>query len=107
MVTAETAVAIPVLVAVTLAMIWLVTVGIAQVKVTDAAREAARAAARGEPVDQAVSLARQAAPGADVAVDARGEEVTVTVSQQLSPLGLFQHLGPARVEGHAVAAAER
>ena len=51
-VTAETSVVLPLLVAVTLAMVWLVAVGLAQMRATDAAREAARALARGESGDR-------------------------------------------------------
>ena len=87
MVTAETAVVLPVLVAVTLAMVWLLTLGVAQMKVTDAAREAARALARGEPVDRAVQLAQQAAPGSAVTVETSDGMVVVTVRQDVAPPG--------------------
>jgi Flp pilus assembly protein TadG len=87
MVTAETAVVLPVLVAVTLAMVWLLTLGVAQMKVTDAAREAARALARGEPADRAVELAERAAPGASVTIQHDEGMVVVTVRQAVSPPG--------------------
>jgi len=87
MVTAETAVVLPVLVAVTLAMVWLLTLGVAQMKVTDAAREAARALARGEPADRAVELAERAAPGASVTIEDDDGMVVVTVRQDVSPPG--------------------
>jgi Flp pilus assembly protein TadG len=87
MVTAETAVVLPVLVAVTLAMVWLLTLGVAQMKVTDAAREAARGLARGEPADRAVELAERAAPGASVTIEYDEGMVVVTVRQEVSPPG--------------------
>jgi Flp pilus assembly protein TadG len=105
MVTAETAVALPVLVAVTLAMVWLLTLGVAQMKVTDAAREAARALARGESAERAVELAEQAAPGASVTVEAEEGTVVVTVRQDLSPPGgvLSGAFGAAEVRSSATA----
>lgn len=105
MVTAETAVALPVLVAVTLAMVWLLTLGVAQMKVTDAAREAARALARGEPADRAVTLAEQAAPGATVTIEDDGGMVVVTVRQGVSPPGgvLTGAFGVAEVRSSATA----
>ena len=45
-VTAELALGTPLLVAVTVVLAWLLAVGVAQVRVQDAARETARAAAR-------------------------------------------------------------
>ena len=45
--TAELALGLPLLLAVTVGLVWLLAVGAAQVRVVDAAREAARAAARG------------------------------------------------------------
>jgi Flp pilus assembly protein TadG len=88
MVTAETAVVLPVLLIVLGAAIAAVTVVGAQLRCVDAAREGARAAARGEPHATVVDLARRAAP--DHAVVGRvvaGEEVRVTVSASVRPLG--------------------
>ncbi|KQY62696.1 MULTISPECIES: TadE family type IV pilus minor pilin [unclassified Nocardioides] len=92
-VTAETALALPLLVAVTLAMVWLLTFGVAQMKSTDAAREAARALARGETADRAVALAHEVAPGASVSISEGDGTVTVVVSDQVpSPGGVFDGL---------------
>ena len=105
MVTAETAVVLPVLVAVSLAMVWLLTLGVAQMKVTDAARETARALARGEPADRAVQLAERAAPGASVTIDHVEGMVVVTVRQDVSPPGglLEGAFGVAEVRSSATA----
>ena len=46
--TAELALVLPLLVAVTLGLVWLLAVGAAQVRTVDAARETARAVARGD-----------------------------------------------------------
>ena len=58
--TAELAMVLPLLVAVALGLVWLLTVGAAQIRTVDAARETARALARGD--DQA-SRGRRAASG--------------------------------------------
>ena len=63
MVTAEAAMVLPVLVALTAALAWVVTLGIAQVRLVDAAREAARLAARDEPA--ATVQRRRARRGAE------------------------------------------
>ena len=89
MVTAETAVVLPVLLLVLAGAVAAVVVVGAQLRCVDAAREAARAAARGEPVAVVGELAGAAAPdGAVTAVGGDGERVTVTVTATVSPLGL-------------------
>ena len=88
MVTAETAVVLPVLLLVLAASVAAVTVVGAQLRCVDAAREGARAAARGEPVALVEALVDRAAPdGAVAAVAVGAEEVRVTVSASISPLG--------------------
>ena len=106
-VTAEAATVLPLLVAVTLAMVWLVTLGLAEMQVTDAAREAARALARGEPRDTAVALARRAAPGSRVTVGEEAGTVVVRVDRRVSPAaGALGDLAGATVHGEAVALLE-
>jgi Flp pilus assembly protein TadG len=101
-VTAETALALPVLAAVLLALVWLLTLGLTQMRVTDAAREAARAAARGDGTARAEQLARTAAPGAQVEVVSDGGVVRVRVSKiQRPPGGLLGHLGEATLSAEA------
>jgi Flp pilus assembly protein TadG len=88
MVTAETAVVLPVLLLVLVAAVAAVTVVGAQLRCVDAAREGARAAARGEPHGTVLELAGRAAPaGAVVDVALDGDEVRVTVSAPVAPLG--------------------
>ncbi|MCW2741403.1 MAG: TadE family protein [Blastococcus sp.] len=88
MVTAETAVVLPVLLLVLVGAVAAVTVVGAQLRCVDAAREGARAAARGEDVAVARSVAVRAAPsGADATVAVGPEEVRVVVSARISPLG--------------------
>ncbi|WP_448614419.1 TadE family type IV pilus minor pilin [Modestobacter sp. URMC 112] len=88
MVTAETAVVLPVLLVVLAAAVAAVVVVGGQLRCVDAAREGARAAARGEPVAVVTALAGRAAPaGARIEVAFAGETVTVTVTATARPLG--------------------
>jgi hypothetical protein len=107
-VTAELAMALPVLLAVTTGLAWLLAVGVAQVRVVDAARETARAVARGDAPETAADLGRRVAPaGAEVEVTSSGETVTVAVSAAVDgPGGLFDFLPAVRVHADAVAVAE-
>jgi hypothetical protein len=107
-VTAETVMVLPMLAAVTLALVWLVGLAGTHVRVVDAAREVARAAARGESVGAAVDLGRRVAPpGARIAVRDSGDEVVVDVGAAVrAPTGLLGFLPPVRVDASTVAAKE-
>lgn len=88
MVTAETAVVLPVLLLVLAGAVAAVTVVGAQLRCVDAAREGARAAARGEQIATVTALVARAAPaGASTEVDAGGEQVRVTVVADVAALG--------------------
>lgn len=104
-VTAELALGLPLLAAVTACLTWPLAVGVAQVQVVDAARETARAVARGDTVEQAVALGRQVAPaGAVVRVEPSGEDVVVTVTGRIDgPGGVLGTLPGAdlRARAHA------
>lgn len=103
MVTAELAACLPVLVLLLAVALSAVSVASLRVRAQDAAREAARAAARGDPgVGQA--LARRAAPGAVVRVSERGDEVTAVASVRAHLLLPF--LPSVTVTEQAVAARE-
>jgi Flp pilus assembly protein TadG len=104
MVTAETAVVLPVLLLVLAGAVAAVTVVGAQLRCVDAAREGARAAARGEDTALVTALAGRAAPeGAATTVAADGATVTVTVVADVAPLGPV----PLRVPVSASAVAQR
>ena len=107
-VTAETAVALPLLVVFALSMAWLVSLGITQVRAIDAARETARAAARSDGAGRAVALGRRVAPpGSRIALDRTGDTVVVRVSSPVGgPAGLFGDWADLRVRAEAVAAQE-
>ena len=113
MVTAETAVLLPVLVVVLAAAVFVLACVAAQLECVDAARSAARTAARGEPRAAVVSTAARLAPtGARVHVGAGGRladlpTVEVVVRAQVRPFGrALRGLPAVRVSARAVAAAE-
>jgi Flp pilus assembly protein TadG len=107
-VTAETAVVLPVLLAMVLGLVWLVALAATQVRVVDAARETARAAARDETTAQAVEAGQRVAPDASrITVADEGSSVVVNVVAQVrGPGGLFRFLPAVEVESRAVAAKE-
>ena len=108
-VTAELALTLPLLVAVVTGLVWLLAVGAAQVRTVDAARETARAVARGDGVDEAVARGARVAPeGSQVEVSTAGDEVRVVVTGAVAgPGGLFGFLPAAPTRAEAVAAVER
>lgn len=106
--TAELAMALPLLVAVTVGLVWLLGVGAAQIRVVDAARETARAAARGDGTGAAVSRGLRVAPeGGRVTVSVAGDRVRAAASGRVAgPGGLFGFLPAVTVHAEAVAALE-
>ncbi|WP_235450689.1 TadE family type IV pilus minor pilin [Streptomyces sioyaensis] len=102
-VTAETAVVLPVLVAVVAALIWGLMAACARIECVDAARAGARAAARSEPRPAVIAAARSAGPqGARVVLAREGDLVRVRVEAQLPGVARLT----VRVRGEAVALAE-
>src|SRR3712207_3786099 len=88
MVTAETAMVLPVLLLVLAGAVSAVTLVAAHLKCVDAAREGARVAARGEDTSSVMAIASRAAPhGADGSLAIVGGEVRVTVTARVAPLG--------------------
>ncbi|HVF20373.1 MAG TPA: TadE family type IV pilus minor pilin [Mycobacteriales bacterium] len=107
MATAETAVVLPVLVLLLGFSLWALGVLSAQLRCVEAVRAGARAAARGEPVEEVRSRAGEAAgSGAVVSVERSGPVAVVEVRRRLiPPWPLLARLLPA-VTLHAEAAAD-
>lgn len=107
-VTAELALALPMLMAVTVGLVWLLAVGAAQIRVVDAARETVRVAARGDGDGAAVSRGLAVAPaGSSVTLSRSAEEVRAHVSGRVDgPGGLFAFLPGVQVRAEAVAVSE-
>jgi Flp pilus assembly protein TadG len=107
-VTAETAVVLPVLLLFALGLAWLVSLGATQVRALDAARETARALARGDDESASTGLGRRVAtPGARITVRDEGRTVEVTVDAPVrGPGGIFAFLPAYHARASAVAATE-
>jgi Flp pilus assembly protein TadG len=107
--TAELAMVLPLLAAVTVGLVWLLAAGAGQLRAVDAARETARALARGDEAGAAIAVGQQVAPeGATVHVTTTGGKVHVTVTGEVAgPGGIFAALPPARLHAEAVAVREQ
>ncbi len=108
MVTAEAAMVIPFLLVLSLTLGWLVTLGVAESRCVDGAREGARVLARGDSRFDAEAAARRAAPpGADVTIVESDGLVTVRVTAQAhSSLSLLASLPAIDLHASAVSASE-
>ncbi|MEU7862827.1 TadE family type IV pilus minor pilin [Nonomuraea sp. NPDC049141] len=85
-VTAETAMVLPALMVVLAAALWAIQAVGVQLACVDAARAAARAAARGEPLDQVRELVQSATrPNARVDISRNPESTKVEVSVEVRP----------------------
>jgi hypothetical protein len=108
MVTAEAAFALPLLAAFALVMIFLVMIGLSKLATVDAARDAARAVARGDSPAVAAAAAEQTAPdGANVVIARTDGQVAVTVTALVdAPSWLLVPMPDIDVESQAVVRAE-
>lgn len=106
--TAELALGLPLVLAVTVGLVWLLAAASAQIRVVDAARESARSVARGDTESAARDLAQRIAPpGATIEVVVEGGRVSVTASAEVAgPGGLFDFLPGVTVRSRAVAVLE-
>jgi Flp pilus assembly protein TadG len=105
-VTAETAAMLPALMVVLAAALWAVQAVGAQLECVDAARTAARAAARGEHLDQVRDLARSIThPNAEITVNRTPEHTTVQISVAVRP-PWGPNLPAVQVSASATAATE-
>ena len=107
-VTAETAMALPLLAVFAVSLAWLVALGVTQVRAHDAAREVARAAARSDTSGEAVGLGRRVAPsGSQVSVRQGDGVVVATVRSPVpAPTALLRRWSSLRVHAEAVAVQE-
>jgi len=107
-VTAELVMGLPLLLAITVGLVWLLAVGAAQVRAVDAARETARAVARGDDEAAALAVGQRVVPdGGQVRIELSGDHVVVTASGRVDgPGGLFGFLPGVTVHAEAVALAE-
>jgi hypothetical protein len=100
---------LPLLVAVAVALAWILALAATQVRVVDAAREVARAAARNESRSEAIALGRRVAPrGSVIKLDVQDGTVVAHVHVRVrGPAGALAFVPGVRVESEAVAALEQ
>ncbi|MGH3415921.1 MAG: TadE family type IV pilus minor pilin [Actinocrinis sp.] len=104
-VTAETAMVLPSLVGLGLALVLVVTAAAAHLRCADAAWEAARGIARGEPPGYAAqAIGRLGPPGASASVSTGRGSVSVRVSASITLGGAL--LPAVHLDGHAQIACE-
>lgn len=108
MVTAELATIAPLGVAFAFLLLWIVSLGLTQVRLVDASREGARLVARGEAAGVAKLAAKKLSPdGAKVTVTTDDGLVTVTVQAKSAlPIPFFSGIGARTMESSSVAAEE-
>lgn len=99
---------LPMVLLFTVGMTWLVSIGVTHVRAVDAAREAARTVARGEPAGHGASVGKRVAvPGSSVHVERQTKLVVVTVTSPVhGPGGLFDFVHTFDVHAQAVAVRE-
>lgn len=108
MVTAEMMTIAPLGVALAFLLLWVVSLGLTQVRLADASRESVRMVARGETAADARAAARDHAPaGARVRVTSDDGIVTVTVSaRSRMPVPFFHGVGSRSMTSSSAAAQE-
>ena len=106
-VTAEMALALPVLVSLLLLGIWSIGLVVLNIRCIDAARDVARAVARGESVDQAKAIGHRTVPAGTIVIhrDASDIQVTVTATPAHRP-PLLAFLSLTRLTATATLQAE-
>ncbi|MFI5692084.1 TadE family type IV pilus minor pilin [Kribbella sp. NPDC051586] len=78
-VTAELAIALPVLLSLLLLGIWSIGLVVLNIRCIDAARDVARAVARGEPPDQAKAIGHRTIPTGTITITREASDIHVTV----------------------------
>jgi multisubunit Na+/H+ antiporter MnhE subunit len=109
MVTAELMTIAPLGVAFAFLLLWVVSLGLTQVRLADASRESARMLARGDTTEAAAAMARRHVPGnasVDVSTDRGTVSVTVSTRSRL-PIPFFSGIGSRSMESTSVAAQEQ
>lgn len=109
MVTAEIMTIAPLGVAFAFLLLWIVSLGVTQVRIADASRESARMVARGESIDAVRSATQKHAPaGATVQVEDDDDLVVVTVRvTSRLPVPFFSGIGSRTLESTSVALREQ
>ncbi|TDW18746.1 TadE family type IV pilus minor pilin [Kribbella kalugense] len=106
-VTAELAITLPVLFSLLLLGIWSIGLVILNIQCIDAARDVARAVARGETPDQAKAIGHRTIPTGTITISREGSDihVTVTATPTHNP-PLLSALAPANLTAQATLQSE-
>ncbi|WP_371406651.1 pilus assembly protein [Kribbella sp. NBC_00662] len=105
--TAELAIALPVLFSLLLLGIWSISLVVLNIRCIDAARDVARAVARGEPLDQAKAIGQRTVPTGAITITRDSSDVHVTVSATPTHTPpLLTLLAPTRLTATATLQAE-
>ena len=106
-VTAETAVVLPVLVIVLVAVLWILALASAHTRASDIAVRTARAAARGDSVESLRAAAHASVPEADVDIEVTSDLVVVHVRWSMSPpVAFLSGIGAQEIRSDATAQRE-
>ena len=106
-VTAELAITLPVLLSLLLLGIWSIGLVVLNIQCIDAARDVARAVARGEPPDQAKAIGQRAAPGSAITITREGPDIHVTVTAKPTHTPpLISAIGPTHLTATATLQSE-
>lgn len=108
MVTAELATIAPFAVVVVVLLAWVVSLGLTQVRLTDAAREGARLVARGEAATTATMAAERHAPeGSTVRIEHASDVVEVRIEvESRPPIPFFSGIGARTLSAESTAVME-
>jgi hypothetical protein len=106
-VTAELAITLPVLLSLLLLGIWSIGLVVLNIQCIDAARDVARAVARGESPDQARAIGDRTIPTATITITREGPDIHVTVTAKPAHNPpLLGPLSPAHLSAEATLQAE-
>ena len=106
-VTAETAIVLPVVVVLLAVATWVIGLVVTHIRCLDAARDVARAVARGEPAEEARRIGLRSAPAGSVVELGRSDsDVTAVVRSPAVALPVLGSIGAVRVEERATVQAE-
>ena len=107
MVTAELAMALPALIVMVMALAWLLGLGASQAMLSQAAREGARAAARGDSSAVVARAVHQVVGDAEVGIRQSGDHVVVSVRVRRAPGSHVLHVLGRDLRASATAWQER
>ena len=106
-VTAELAIALPVLFSLLLLGIWSIGLVVLNIRCIDAARDVARAVARGDPPDQAQAIGHRTIPTGTITITRESSDIHVSVSASPTHTPpLLTLLTPTRLTATATLQAE-